>query len=441
MKPLRIGLTADKLSLDPFARGVQRVARGLASALDARPDVEAHVILDVRYVHGTLLALTKPLEEFWRPVQAEVHQESFEDRVFAFLERQYEWARRRRWLVRLAKRVDVFGALRRLMVEIERRAMMRQRETGTLTDLDGFDAVLSFEFSEPLWGLPLRALCLNARLGVFVHDFIFARIEQGAHIDVLGSLARSEMSVLRSDFVMFNSESTRHDFNLLFPDIAKPGVVISLGQSFGDAPVGLPRPHFTATDPNRFHAVMVGDMDKRKNLLNVLRALPELQRSLRGRRLTLTVYGNLSNAAGIDGIVRAAKKVADITFEGYVDDDTLRSGVSDADVLIYPSLWEGFGLPIIEAFALGVPVLASDVSSMPEVGGDLAFYADPHDPYSIASGLARVASMDDASRLSLQRRMKERAAQFTWAASAETLVSFLQQESQARTPVLSEAIS
>ena len=90
----------------------------------------------------------------------------------------------------------------------------------------------------------------------------------------------------------------------------------------------------------------------------------------------------------------------------------------------YPSLGEGFGLPVLEAMAAGAAVLTSNVSSLPEVGGDAVDYVDPRDMASIAAGLRR-ALEDEPHRAELGGRARARSAEFSWKRFAETVLSTL----------------
>lgn len=110
-----------------------------------------------------------------------------------------------------------------------------------------------------------------------------------------------------------------------------------------------------------------------------------------------------------------------VHFIGYVDDGDLPALMSGAVVFAFPSLYEGFGMPVLEAMACGTPVLTSTTTSLPEVAGDAALLVDPHDPQAIASGLARLLA-DERLRETLRSRGFARAAQFTWERCArETL--------------------
>jgi glycosyltransferase involved in cell wall biosynthesis len=103
---------------------------------------------------------------------------------------------------------------------------------------------------------------------------------------------------------------------------------------------------------------------------------------------------------------------------GFIPDDDLPALYCGADALVYPSLMEGFGLPVLEAMRCGTPVLTSTTSSLPEVGGDAALYADPYSIDEIAAALYKLASQPSL-RADLSARGLRRAALFTWTRTAE----------------------
>jgi glycosyltransferase involved in cell wall biosynthesis len=102
---------------------------------------------------------------------------------------------------------------------------------------------------------------------------------------------------------------------------------------------------------------------------------------------------------------------------GWIGDEDLPALYGGALCLAYPSLEEGFGMPILEAMACGTPVLTADRSSMPEIAGDAALLVDPTSPTAIADGLRRIAG-DAAVREALIARGAARAAEFTWESAA-----------------------
>ncbi len=153
-----------------------------------------------------------------------------------------------------------------------------------------------------------------------------------------------------------------------------------------------------------------------KNLEGVLQTLRELRRALR-RPVTLLRVGpslapaqrRLARQLGIAGAIREA---------GIHGDETLPALYQLADCLVFPSLYEGFGLPPIEAMACGLPVIASNRGSLPEILGDAALLVDPEDPVAIARAVQRVLE-DAALRQTLRARGFKRSSQFRWEHCAE----------------------
>jgi glycosyltransferase involved in cell wall biosynthesis len=116
---------------------------------------------------------------------------------------------------------------------------------------------------------------------------------------------------------------------------------------------------------------------------------------------------------------------------GYLDEARRRSLLSEASVLAYPSLYEGFGFPPLEAMAVGVPVVATRAGAVPEVVGDAAELVVPGDASALAAGLARV--IDDAElRAKLVDAGRLRAARFTWASSAASMMELYELASRDR---------
>lgn len=116
-----------------------------------------------------------------------------------------------------------------------------------------------------------------------------------------------------------------------------------------------------------------------------------------------------------------------VRFTGYIADQDLPTLLSGALAFVFPSLYEGFGMPLLEAMACGTPVLASATSALPEIAGDAALLIDPEDTAAIADGLARLMS-DAVLRADLRARGLARAAQFTWERCAEETLRVLLNE-------------
>lgn len=174
----------------------------------------------------------------------------------------------------------------------------------------------------------------------------------------------------------------------------------------------------------RPYLLSVGNIQPRKNLRGVLDAFVTLKKE-HGLPHRLVVVGKRAWLFGdVFERVRELGLESDVTFTGYVPDDDLPAIYSGAEVLVYPSFFEGFGLPPLEAMACGVPVVASREPSFPEILGDAALLADPADPSDIAR-LVLAALSDRVLRAGLIEKGIARASRYTWEKSARrTLAVF-----------------
>ncbi len=170
------------------------------------------------------------------------------------------------------------------------------------------------------------------------------------------------------------------------------------------------------------YLLYIGTLQPRKNLVRLVEAFarvqkPDLRLVLAGQKGWL--YADLFarvEALGLSGRV---------IFTGYVADDDKAALLSGATALVYPSLYEGFGLPVLEAMACGTPVLTSDVSSLPEVAGDAALLASPLDTEAIAAGMARLVA-DAGLRHALVERGFLQIRRFSWAQAARQVLEAIE---------------
>jgi len=165
------------------------------------------------------------------------------------------------------------------------------------------------------------------------------------------------------------------------------------------------------------YLLAVGDLRPKKNLLRLVQAFRALRAEGREQRLVL---------AGVDSgegeRVRAAAGGEPVQLTGYVSDARLDALMRGADALVYPSLYEGFGLVLVEAMARGVPVLAARATALPETAGDAAEYFDPLDVAEMTAAIRRV--LDDSRRRDeLVRRGLQRAGALSWARTAARTVA------------------
>lgn len=163
--------------------------------------------------------------------------------------------------------------------------------------------------------------------------------------------------------------------------------------------------------PKKF-ILYVGNLGAHKNIFQLINAYSILAR--KGVEHKLVLAGSKGTAANkADELIKALSLEKKVLMTGYINDEDLPAVYNLADVFVFPSLYEGFGLPVLEAMACGVPVAASNVSSIPEVAGDAAMLFDPNDPKDISSKIDKIIR-DDALRNKLIIKGLERAKRFTW---------------------------
>ncbi len=223
------------------------------------------------------------------------------------------------------------------------------------------------------------------------------------------------LSVRRADRLLVISESTRRDLERLLPaSIGKITTTpLAAGPVFQPAPASEIQEACTRYTliPGRF-LLYVGVLEPRKNVPMLLQAFAQIAPQFPDVPLVLVgKKGWMYDAIFAE---LTAQGLADrVIFTGYVPEEDLPRLYGGARAFVYPSLYEGFGLPVLEAMQCGAPVVTTDISSMPEVAGDAALLVKPDDVNGLAAALTRVLS-DDALAADLRERGLARAAGFSW---------------------------
>jgi glycosyltransferase involved in cell wall biosynthesis len=282
---------------------------------------------------------------------------------------------------------------------------------------EGVDLVHSLASTAPLWGRFRRVLT--------VHDLIYARFPE-AHSGIRdkGMRVLVPWSVRRSDLVIADSQSTRNDLVELLGLASDQIDVVPLGLGAVRRAVPLSEHDVRARLDLGERPVVLSLSAKRphKNLLALIGALARIASEERPV-LVLPGYptaheGELRQRARVLGVEE------DVRFPGWVSTAELEGLWSLAQAFVFPSLYEGFGLPVLEAMARGVPVVCSSASSLPEVAGDAALMFDPNDESEIAGALRRILS-DAGLRERLRTLGRDQAERFSWERSARlTLESY-----------------
>jgi len=168
----------------------------------------------------------------------------------------------------------------------------------------------------------------------------------------------------------------------------------------------------------RDYLIAVGSLQPRKNLIRLLWAYDQFREKFPDGPQLLIVGRRLWLAGEIFSEIRKRIWAGDVICTGFVPLDHLATLYRGSLALVYPSLFEGFGLPPLEAMACGVPVITSTTSSLPEVVGDAALLVNPYDEAEIMKALVRITT-DTELRKTLRARGLERVKHFTWRSSAE----------------------
>jgi glycosyltransferase involved in cell wall biosynthesis len=260
---------------------------------------------------------------------------------------------------------------------------------------------------------------------VTVHDLIYARFpEAHAGIRDLGMRVLVPLAVRRSHRVMVDSDSTRRDLIELLgtPSERIDVAPLGLGAVSRCEPLGERELRQRLDLGERRVVLSLSAKRPHKNLLALIGALARIPAE---RRPLLVLPGYpTAHEADLRERARTIGVQGGVRFLGWLSDEELEGLWQVAGAFVYPSLYEGFGLPVLEAMARGVPVACSDASSLPEVAGDAALMFDPHDEGAIAASLERLLS-DPVEAESLRGRGRERAERFTWERTAHaTLESY-----------------
>ena len=174
------------------------------------------------------------------------------------------------------------------------------------------------------------------------------------------------------------------------------------------------------------YVLYIGKLEKRKNVVRILEAYAQYRAAIKDDVKLVLVGRRTPTSDGIDEAIERLRLHDAVIEPGYVDDADLPVLYNGAEMFVFPSLWEGFGIPVLEAMACGTPVVTSNVSALPEVAGDAALLVDPLRSEDIAAAMHQIANEPDL-REQLRARGLRRAASFSWTRTArETLTAYRQ---------------
>ena len=258
---------------------------------------------------------------------------------------------------------------------------------------------------------------------VTVHDLSFLVHPEFFTAAILSHLKNIGRNLLMADRIIAVSHNTAHDIAAFFPSVKDKVVAVYSGinpfflENISRIPSEIPSA--VPIIPHGKYILYSGTIEPRKNLINLIAAYDIAAEKIEQR---LVITGK--NGWMCEDVFRRhdrSKFKERIIFTGYLDDDTLRSLFRGADMFVYPSFYEGFGFPVVEAQASQIPVITSPNSSLLEVGKDSVIYADPTSPEDLACKIIELANNPEQKKRLVTAGL-ENIKRFNWAKTAEEVM-------------------
>lgn len=283
--------------------------------------------------------------------------------------------------------------------------------------------------------LPLQAAPLlfpkRSEITATIHDLAFRFYPETftwwtrAKLNVFLSLV-----LWRAEKIITVSHATKRDLIYFYPDITARKKIRVIHHGFDrefygtKVPLALRQPVYErfGLEPGKY-ILYVGALQPRKNLLRVIDAFESLEKELNGVKLVLAGEVAWLSEHIIEKAEHSSRK-GDIVLTGGLDFETLRALYQGAGLFLFPSLYEGFGLPILEAFASGVPTLLSENSCLYEVALEGAWYCNAFDVEDMAAQIMAVWNNEELQQ-NLRERGYERLKEFSWEKTAKETLDFI----------------
>ncbi|OQA35368.1 MAG: Mannosylfructose-phosphate synthase [Parcubacteria group bacterium ADurb.Bin326] len=282
----------------------------------------------------------------------------------------------------------------------------------------------------PAHTIPFLPLPKKTRIMVTVHDVGFKRSPQlYKPIQVWYHDLTMRRIKGRADVIITISEFSKQEIIELYQVDEKKIKVIYLGfdvnKFFVQSPSETNQKILEKYNVASPYLLYIGRLEKKKNIANMIAAFALAKESQPDLKLVL------AGSAGhqfddIKKIIDDNKLENEVVITGYVEQADLPVIYNQAEIFLFPTLYEGFGLPILESMASGVPVLTSNFAPHTEVGGEAAYYADPHSPQSLADGIIKILEDSDLKQ-SLKDKGLVRAKEFSWRRTAEEIYQIVKQ--------------
>lgn len=263
---------------------------------------------------------------------------------------------------------------------------------------------------------------LYGRSLVTIHDLMYLSYPEFLEAEWVKSYKRDvKWSLKRADLIVVVSNFVKNDIfkNFNIPRDKVRVIYNGIGGHFR-VRKDLPKEHIMKKYDIKYpYILFVGTLEPKKNLVRLVEAFSQLLRS-QARRFNLVLAGSrgcLNYREKIEQKIKDLDLEKEVILTGYIDDEDLPKLYASAELFVFPSIFEGFGIPPLEAMASGLPVIASNAASLPEVVGDAGILIDPFDTKAITQTISSCLSNDNL-RKTLIRKGLVRAGLFSWEATA-----------------------
>ena len=227
---------------------------------------------------------------------------------------------------------------------------------------------------------------------------------------------------VHADWILAISRFTRTHFLSLFPHYPPERVTVVYPASrFADSPAVARPKALTSLRPERFW-LHVGSLEPRKNQLSLLKSYARLKAEEEASLPLVFAGGKGWLIEDFEQKAAAMGLQENVLFLGYVEDEVLCWLYQNCFAFVYPTVFEGFGLPVLEAMSLGAPVITTAVASLPEVVGDAALLVQPQDEQGLFTAMRRI-QLEESLRRTLQEKGRSRSRKFSWESTASQVLS------------------
>ena len=302
--------------------------------------------------------------------------------------------------------------------------------------LSELDAIIAFEPFNDIWMLPIensKALAVG-----WFYDAVPKRIHEGENWnpDLFDTFV--SLMALRAKHIFCDSKSAENDLHYFFPASIGKTSVIHLGHdierfekrfSASDATKAL---RDAGVNPLIPYFLFVGTVEPRKNITGILIAAQKLKQISPDAAFQVVLIGQIHGQHEIQRVIKQTNLLLPVHALEYLPDNQISTFMNRATGFVFPSKWEGFGIPNLEAMTAETLVITSDLGPMPEVCGEHALYCDPYDHTSIAMQMLKCLEMPNEERAQRLKAAKLHASQYTWKKAAGEMMSTINQLLEAR---------